>query len=79
MKKILILCSVLFGLATTGLLAEDAVVTLPAPSPTAPVAATAPATNATQGTAPSGKKHHHNKPHKRKIHEVTPSATTPKS
>jgi len=79
MKKLLILSSILFGFAVTGLLAEDAAVTLPAPRPAAPVANASPAADATPGTAPSGKKHNHGKHHKKKIHEVTPGAPTPKS
>ena len=78
MKKFLILCSVLFGLATTGLLAEDAVVSLPAPaSPPPPPASTAGASTSGSGTTDSGKKHG-GKGHK-KHHKHKSDSTPPKS
>jgi hypothetical protein len=74
MKKFLILCSVLLGFGVTGLLAEDATVSLP---PAAPIPA-ASASNATPGTAPAGKKHH-KKHHKKKTSDATPTTPAPKS
>jgi hypothetical protein len=78
MKKLLTLCSLVLGFGVTGLLAEDATVSLPTPAP-AP-AATAPAANPapTQGTAGSAKKHH-KKHHKKKSGDaVTAPAADPK-
>lgn len=76
MKKFLVLCSVLLGFGVTGLLAEDATVTLPAPAAPSPAAPSAPA----QGPAPAaGKKHHHKKHHKKKTSEATPPTPAPKS
>jgi hypothetical protein len=65
MKKFLTLCTAMFGLATTGLLAEDAVVSLPAPAspPPPPVSTTGSGTSDT-GKKHSGKGHKHGHKHK---------------
>ena len=81
MKKLLILGSVLFGFGVTGLLAEDATVSLPAPAapgPAATPAASAPAS--AQGTTHAAGKKHHKKHHKKRATEAaTPDAPAPKS
>lgn len=82
MKKILIFCSILTGFGVTGLLAEDAAVSLPAtaaPAPSAGPVESAAASTA-PSSAPSGKKHHnHKKHHKKKGGESTSATSAPKS
>ncbi len=71
MKKFLILGSVLLGFGVTGLLAEDATVTLPAPAAPSPAA---PATSTpAQGSTPASGKKHHKKHHKKKTGDETPA------